>query len=166
MIAQAGALGRRAGHGRPWPRLAAIAGAAILLVLTLAGLVADDLRARRALPHGSAAADAYLAAMVQNDPAAMWASYSASARQARGGDQASFVAYMRLGTHPHSGPANPYALVAAVPLEDGLTLLYYRVALATETGPSHVLVPVVIDAAGAVEEAGDDGLFFVPPPAP
>ena len=138
-------------------------GVVLLLALSLIVVAMDDLRTHRALPKESAAAHAYMAAMVQNNPAAMWASYSASARQALGANQAAFVAYMHLGTHAPSGPANPFTLVAAVPLEAGRTLLFYRVVLSTATGPSHLLVPVVTDAAGAVEEAGDDGIFFVPP---
>jgi hypothetical protein len=166
MVADAGTLGRRTGDVYLRPRRAAIAGVAILLASALAGLVVDDLRVRRDLPHESGAAHAYMAAMVENDPAEMWASYSASARRALGGDEAAFVAYMRLGTHPRSGPANPFALVAAVPLDTGETLLFYRVTLVTAAEPSHILVPVVIDPAGAVEEAGGDGLFFAPPQAP
>jgi hypothetical protein len=166
MVARAETLGQRTGRVYPWSRQVAVTGVATLLALALAGLVADDLRVRHALPYESAAAHAYMVAMVENDPAGMWASYSASARQVHGGDQAAFVAYMRLGTHPRSGPANPFALVAAVPLDTGEALLFYRVALVTAAEPSHLLVPVVIDPAGAVEEAGGDGLFFVPPQAP
>jgi len=166
MVAQAETLGQRTSRVYPWSRQAALAGAAIFLTLTLVGLTADDLRVRRALPRESAAAHAYMAAMVENDPAGMWASYSASARRAHGGDQAAFVAYMRLGTHPRTGPANPFALVATVPLDTGQALLFYRVTLVTAAEPSHILVPVVIDPAGAVEEAGGDGLFFAPPQAP
>jgi len=152
-----------AAWGRQRKERALVCGLLFFLALSLIGAAVDDRRTHRALPQDSAAAHAYMAAMLQNDPAAMWATYSASARQARGGDQAAFVASMRLGTHPRSGPANPFALVAAIPLDSGLTLVYYRITLVTETGPRHLLVPVVTDAAGAVEEAGDDGLFFVPP---
>jgi hypothetical protein len=53
--------------------------------------------------------------------------------------------------------------VAPVPLDTGSTLLFYRITLTTDVGPSHLLVPVVIDATGAVAEAGGDGIFFVPP---
>lgn len=138
----------------------------LLLTLSLIGVALDDLRAHRALPQESAAAHAYMTAMVHNDPAGMWAQYSPSARQARGGDEVAFISFMRLGTHPHAGPTNPFTLVATVPLDSGLTLLYYRVALTRETGGSQLLVPVVINAAGEVEEAGADGLVFVTPKAP
>ena len=138
-------------------------GVALVLALVIAGLAADDIRTHRALPHDGAAAHAYMAAMVHDDPAGMWASYTAAARQARGGNEAAFVAYMRLGTTARSGPANRFALVAAVPLEAGATLLYYQVTLVGTLPSSNLLVPVVIDQTGAVEDAGGDGLYFVPP---
>ena len=156
-------IGRAAAPARQRGKRVLVPGVLLLLMLSLVVVAVDDLRTHHALPQDSPAAHLYMTAMVQNDPAGMWASYSASARQAQGGDQAAFVSYMLLGTHPRTGPANPFALVAAVPLEAGRTLLFYRVELTTEKGPSHLLVPVVIDPAGAVEEAGDDGIFFVPP---
>ena len=166
MVASAGLLAERARSKEHWRGQAVAVGSALVLILTLVGLVADDLRAHRALPHESAAAHAYMTAMVHDDPGGMWATYSASARQARGGNEAAFVAYMHLGTEAPSGPANRFALVAAVPLESDATLLYYRVTLDGDAAASHVLVPVVVDQKGAVEDAGEDGLYFVPPRNP
>ena len=163
MVIRGALLARPAIEPQRWGERVAMFGVLLLLALSLLVVTVDDRRTHGALPQDSAAAHTYMAAMVQNNPAAMWTSYSTSARQARGGDQAAFVAYMRLGTHPRSGPANPFTLVATVPLDAGRTLLFYQVALTTDTGPSHLLVPMVTDAAGAVDEAGDDGIFFVPP---
>lgn len=158
-------LARRAGrpgNAARW-RMGA---AALALAVALLGTALDDVRAHGDLPRDSASARAYMAAKVRNDPAGMWATYSEHARQARGGDRAAYVAMMLRGTHPHSGPANPVHLQAAVPLDSGLTLLYYRVDLLATGGREHVTIPVVTDAAGRVEDAGFDGLSFVAPTGP
>jgi hypothetical protein len=133
----------------------------IALVLALTGLGAvtvDDARMHYLAPRESPASHQYMEAMVQNDPAGMWGTYAPQAKTARGGDEADFVASMRQGTHPVQGPPNHFRLLATVPVEDRLTLLYYQVDL--NSGAGHVLVPVLIDAAGQVMDAGNDGLFF------
>lgn len=138
----------------------------VLLAVSLLGVALDDVRAHRDLPRDSAFARDYMAATVRLDPAAMWETYSEHARQVRGGDRAAYVAMMLQGTHPQQGPVNPIHLVGSVPLETGLTLLYYRVDLLATGGRQHVVMPVVIDGTGRVEEAGFDGLSFVAPRGP
>lgn len=141
-------------------------GPLLLLAVCLVGVTLDDLRTHRAVPQDSIFARNYMAAKVRNDPAGMWATYSEHARTARGGDRDAYVASMLQGTHPHQVPVNPFHLVGSVPLANKLTLLYYRVDLLASGGRDHVLIPVVTDATGQVEEAGFDGLAFIPPTGP
>jgi hypothetical protein len=138
----------------------------VILAVSLIGVTLDDMRTHHDVPKDSVFARSYMAAKVRNDPAGMWATYSEHARIARGGDRDAYVASMLQGTRPHQVPVNPFHLVGSVPLENSLTLLYYRVDLLATGGRAHVLIPVVTDAAGQVEEGGFDGLAFVAPSGP
>ncbi len=156
---------RPVSRGNTWWRLVA-RGAFLLLTACLTIVVADDVYTHRALPRESAYAHRYMHGMVRVDPEMMWQAYSPRARHARGDDQTTFAAYLRLGTHLTAGTPNAYRLVASLPFDDGQALLYYQVGLSGGSGTHHLLVPVVVDREGRVEDAANDGVHFVPPTVP
>ena len=134
-----------------------------LLVGIFVGVALDDVRLRRHALQESSAAHQYIEAAVHNDPGTMWDTYSPHARYVRGGDRDAYISFMLAGTHPRLGAPNDYRLVARVPLDGGGALLFYQVDNKTDAGLQQTLFPVLLDALGRVDDAGDDGIAFVPP---